>query len=521
MKAFAKALTTTVIFFVLLEIGLRSAYFVRNSMVRYVPLPYAVGDDYGPMPPWLDSLEILENDRNLIWKTTPNIRQTYLDVFSPVRTQQDRIALLRRFIPSVPAEFRANPTWDIQINSDGYRGGEMSHARAASTVRIACIGDSWTFGMPVGQNQTYPSRLAAWLHQEHPETKYDVQNFGVLGYSSFQGLRLLKARVLDFNPDVVVIGFGMNDSEVPGYRDKDVIAAGQNPRMTTRLAELSKTVANDLEGYKLLKYEALVLRFKPKPIGEYLKAKSTSQGADTIDYDGMEPWTRVSPHDFELNIREMIRLAAERGASAVLVDNELWAGSPYRTVLKRIAGDLEVPLVDSLAIVNATRSGIEQALESQLNLTGRDGELPPPPQGKTTVVFRAYRGSAAVPQALSIVGADPQLGALTPNRVRMRDDGLEGDQRAGDGVWSYAASFEPSKGVSYMYTNSGTPGEWEGLDVPYVRRVEIPQATDGRPVYLPIDTFGRVYMQGDGWHTDAVGYDAIAHAVERALTSNK
>ena len=42
-------------------------------------------------------------------------------------------------------------------------------------------------------------------------------------------------------------------------------------------------------------------------------------------------------------------------------------------------------------------------------------------------------------------------------------------------------------------------------------------ATDGRAVYLPIETFGRVYMQGDDWHTDAVGYDAIAHAVARAI----
>jgi len=63
----------------------------------------------------------------------------------------------------------------------------------------------------------------------------------------------------------------------------------------------------------------------------------------------------------------------------------------------------------------------------------------------------------------------------------------------------------------------GTPGQWEGLDVPHIRRVDVPPAADGRAVYLPIETFGRVYMQGDDWHTDAVGYDAIAHAVARAI----
>ena len=42
-----KSLVTTVIFFLLIEIGVRAAYLGRNAMVEYVPLPYTVGDDYG------------------------------------------------------------------------------------------------------------------------------------------------------------------------------------------------------------------------------------------------------------------------------------------------------------------------------------------------------------------------------------------------------------------------------------------------------------------------------------------
>jgi lysophospholipase L1-like esterase len=517
MKAFVKGLTTTVIFFLLVELGLRGAYFARNAMVRYVPLPYAFGDDYGPIPPWLDALLILKNDDTLIWKNEPNVKRTYLDVFSPVQTERDRIALLRRFIPTVPAEFRNNPTWDVRVNSDGYRGDEMPRTPPPSTVRIACVGDSWTFGMPVGQEQTYPSRVAAWLRQERPGTRYEVQNFGVLGYSSFQGLQLLKSRVLDFHPNVVVIGFGMNDSEVAGYRDKDIVGGTSGRTIMSALKETVKDGVQHIEGYKFLKYEALVLRFRPKPISDYLKADAGPKGSGAVDYDSIEPWTRVSPHDYDLNVRAMIRLTRERGASVVLVDNELWEGSPYRAVLRKIATEMHAPLVDSLAIVNAARTSIEQSLETRLNLGGRDDHLPLPPEGKTTVVFRAYRGSVEVPRTLSIVGADPQLGALVPNTIAMHDDGTGGDQKAGDGVWTYAARFAPSTTVLYMYTNSGTPGQWEGLDVPHIRHVDVPSAPDGRPVYMPIETFGRVYMQGDDWHTDAVGYDAIAHAVARAI----
>ena len=517
-RAVAKGLTTTVVFFLFAEIALRGAYFVRNAMVTYVPLPYALGDEYGPIPPWLDALLILKNDSTLIWRNEPDVRRTYLDVFSPVRAADDRVALLRRFTPTIPDEFRHNPTWEIRLNSEGFRGGEMPAAHQPATVRIACLGDSWTFGMPVGQDQTYPSRLAAWLRQERPDTAYEVENFGVLGYSSYQGLTLLKTRVLDARPDIVVVGFGMNDSEVPGYRDKDIVSLA-NRSMKVRIKGAIDAVVERLESYKLLKYEALALRFRPKPVGEYLKPAADARGSGVIDYEEIEPWTRVSPHDYEFNVREMIRLANNQGAKVVLVDNELWQASPYRSVLQKIARESGAPFIDSQSIVNSARRAIEHDLETRLDLAGRDDQLPSSPEGSTTVVFRAFHGDVAVPKTLSIVGADPQLGALAPNTVAMHDDGRDGDQRAGDGVWSFAASFTPAKTISYIYTNSGSAGEWNGLDVPHIRRVTVPEAPDRRPVYLPIETFGRIYMQGDDWHTDAVGYDAIGHAVARAVAA--
>ena len=53
--------------------------------------------------------------------------------------------------------------------------------------------------------------------------------------------------------------------------------------------------------------------------------------------------------------------------------------------------------------------------------------------------------------------------------------------------------------------------------MPHVRELQVNASPDGQPVYLPIESFGRIYMQADNWHTDAVGYDLIAHAVADAL----
>ena len=523
LSAAAKSVITTVFFFAFAEIALRGAYFTRNAVVRRVPLPYALGDEYGPIPPWLDRLLILVPDNTLIWRNVPNVQRTYVDIFSPVRSEQDRIALLRRFTPTLPAEFRGNPTWTIALNSHGYRTAEYHAAKTPGTIRVACIGDSWTFGMNVDQDRTYPSRLVAWLHQIHPESRVEVLNFGVLGYSSFQGLQLLKTRILELQPDILAIGFGMNDSEVAGYRDKDMVS-DEPPRTSVRVRETVKETATDLEFYKLLKYLALALKFHPKSIGDYVQADAASKSGP-VDYNAIERWTRVSPRDYDANIRQMVQLQTARGGAVILVDNELWDESPYRPVLRTIAADTHVPLVDSLRIVADAKTKVEHDLETRLDLidSRTPANLPAasarPVEGDsrgdrmTTVVFRVAHGEFPVPAAMSIVGADARLGNLTPNAVLMHDDGLDGDQRAGDGVWSYATSFPAGTRLSYVYTNSGARGRWEGLDVPSIRHVTIPASPDGRPVLLPIDMFGHLYLQADNWHTDATGYDLIAHAV--------
>src|SRR3954447_21073907 len=129
VRVVGKSLVTTVIFFFLAEMALRAAYLGRNSLVRYVPLPYTVGDDYGPIPPWLDNLLILRPDDALIWRNIPNARRAYVDIFAPVWSDQDRIALLRRFSPWLPAAFRSNPVWRIALNADGFRSGPITHEK--------------------------------------------------------------------------------------------------------------------------------------------------------------------------------------------------------------------------------------------------------------------------------------------------------------------------------------------------------------------------------------------------------
>jgi lysophospholipase L1-like esterase len=512
----------TVVMFLTLELLLSAAYFARNAYVDTVVLPYNAAQDFGPVPPWIDSLRILEDDEWLGWRNRRNVRQRYLDVYSPVERESDRTALLRQFLPILPDWLRDNPVWEVSLNSRGFRNAEFTDRKPPKTFRIACLGDSWTFGANVDQRDSYPQQLQALLDARHPLARFEVLNLGTLAYSSHQGLRVLEQQVLDFDPDLVLIGFGMNDSSIPGYRDKDTPATRARPPAARRLVDLIE----ELEVLKLLRYALEVRRHRSWSIGDYMKTLADASGTsdeawmggpstELADYEALEPYTRVSPPDYETNLVRMIQLARDHGAGAILLHNQLWE-TPYRQALQRISDREGVQLVDSKTLIDRARAERQRQLEEQLAL--EPGAPPPGAEGDAVeVVFRVHQGDYEVPEALYVVGPDPKLGDGVPNRVALRDDGRGADRRAGDGVWSYAAHFGRGARIFYVYTNSGPEGRWEGVDVPEIRRAVADPPDGTSRLALPIDSFGRIVLQADGWHTNAEGYGLIAEAVLAAL----
>ena len=517
----------TMVFFVLLEVSIRVSYFARNSLVAYVPLPYMINDEYGSLPPWLHDLRILVPDENLIWKSRPNVRRAYSDVFSPLHSEEDRRGLLHQFLPTLPDSLKHNPVWEIALNSQGFRDAEFQNPKRTTSFRVVCLGDSWTFGANVGQDATYPSQLGKILKQEFPGQDFEVLSFGVLGYSSYQGLQLMKRVVNDFNPNLVIIGYAMNDASIAGFRDKDLAASsGTAKPWDKQLGEM----AEQLELFKLTRYLVERLTDRPKSLGDHIKSLQEADTGEWWDgserrvmgrpqYDKMEPWTRVSPKDYEDNLLQMITLAQHHDAEVVLLNNELWRGGAYAMVLENIAKKERIPLIDSSGLIEMARQQIEQQLEVRMNLTDRP-DRPQPLDGQIEIVFRVYVGDYLVPGRININGVLPQLGALVPNHVTMYDDGTHGDQRAGDRVYSYAATFPKGTVVYYVYTNSGEEGKWEGLDGPHVRAFRAVAEQDRRIIYRPIESFGTVYMQADGWHTNAEGHRLIARALVDVLKKN-
>lgn len=97
----------------------------------------------------------------------------------------------------------------IEINAAGQRDVDHPALPAAGVPRIVAIGDSFTFGMGVARDDTWPRQLEARLAAKG--TAVEVVNLGVIGYNTWQYLEVLRRRALALRPALVVVAFFVDD----------------------------------------------------------------------------------------------------------------------------------------------------------------------------------------------------------------------------------------------------------------------------------------------------------------------
>jgi len=112
----------------------------------------------------------------------------------------------------------------INWNSEGFRGPEFEKEKPENTLRIFTIGGSTTFGTGVIVNQTYPFYLQQLYDQSNLRFKVEVINAGVIGSWSFQETKLVKERLLEFQPDLFIVYDGWNDNKKTSIKWKNASA---------------------------------------------------------------------------------------------------------------------------------------------------------------------------------------------------------------------------------------------------------------------------------------------------------
>lgn len=107
---------------------------------------------------------------------------------------------------------RAAGTWPMQTSQVALLPKTLAKLRAGGDVKLVAFGDSIT----AGGDATSPAlifwqRWADELRGRYPTARLTAVNGATGGDTTVQGLQRLQAKVLDERPDLVLIGFGMND----------------------------------------------------------------------------------------------------------------------------------------------------------------------------------------------------------------------------------------------------------------------------------------------------------------------
>jgi lysophospholipase L1-like esterase len=100
---------------------------------------------------------------------------------------------------------------EVAISSQGLRDREYDAAHPPNTTRIVVLGDSVTFGPGVLAEETFSKQLEHRLNGLGDGRRYEVINTGVIGYNTIQERARLERVGLQFQPDVVVLTFVVND----------------------------------------------------------------------------------------------------------------------------------------------------------------------------------------------------------------------------------------------------------------------------------------------------------------------
>jgi lysophospholipase L1-like esterase len=136
-------------------------------------------------------------------------------------------------------------SFSVSTDANGLRPPHHGVDKPDGAFRIMAMGCSTTYGWGVADADSYPAQLERIL----VEQGHDVQviNAGQPGYSTFQGMWLWDQALADYDPDLVLLGFVVQDAREVAYSDKSQALMQDNAEF------LKQNVLYKLNTYRLLK----------------------------------------------------------------------------------------------------------------------------------------------------------------------------------------------------------------------------------------------------------------------------
>ncbi len=109
--------------------------------------------------------------------------------------------------------------FEVRINNRGFRGKDFDVHKQPGVTRIITLGSSSTFGYYDRDDETYPFYLDAAWKERCGADSIEVLNLGVPHLISEEIAALFFEEGLSYEPDVVTLYSGNNDSMIPPSKE--------------------------------------------------------------------------------------------------------------------------------------------------------------------------------------------------------------------------------------------------------------------------------------------------------------
>lgn len=243
-------------------------------------------------------------------------------------------------------------------NTVGPEAPELTWQKPEGAFRIVCLGGSSTYGHgPSSDATTWPGRLQTLLNATSGSTVVEVINGGCQGYSSFESLINLSIRMVDLEPDLVLVYHAINDMRCALWgRPRRDNAHWRAQWPVERRSSLDELLGRSTT-YRLLRQLDPSWRARRSGDLGWYAIVDYRPG----DHYARVPETRVALAATARNLREIAAVARASGARPVFVQQAMqWsdlerfgtgelqaeAMREVKDVVAEVARVISVPLID-------------------------------------------------------------------------------------------------------------------------------------------------------------------------------
>ena len=187
------------------RLRVRSSYQQGNGVTNYVE-----GTDF-----------IVDYDKGTLWRTPnsrlPDFRKNKL--FGQEEFDHSKFPGFGNtgFLAFVDYAYVPTSRWPVQPAQENLLKATKEKLTRGEALKIVAYGDSITTGGDATKPELiFWQRWADELQRKYPKARVTAVNGATGGDNTANGLQRLKTKVLDEKPDLVLIGFGMNDHNKRG-----------------------------------------------------------------------------------------------------------------------------------------------------------------------------------------------------------------------------------------------------------------------------------------------------------------